>query len=44
MCNYREVKRVSIIKIVLLGGVCENGKNMYVVEVEDEIFVLDCGL
>lgn len=32
------------IKIVLLGGVRENGKNMYAVEVGDEIFILDAGL
>ena len=35
---------LSTIKIVPLGGVRENGKNMYIAEVEDEIFVLDCGL
>lgn len=35
---------MSNIKIIPLGGVRENGKNMYVVEVGDEIFVLDCGL
>ncbi|WP_265460018.1 ribonuclease J [Enterococcus sp. HY326] len=35
---------MSNIKIIPLGGVRENGKNLYVVEVEDEIFVLDCGL
>lgn len=35
---------VSHIKIVPLGGVRENGKNNYVVEVGQEIFVLDCGL
>ncbi|MGX7058489.1 ribonuclease J [Vagococcus humatus] len=32
------------IKIIPLGGVRENGKNLYVVEVDDEIYVLDCGL
>ncbi|MGR3741914.1 ribonuclease J [Companilactobacillus sp. DQM5] len=32
------------IKIILLGGVRENGKNMYAVEVGDEIFILDAGL
>lgn len=32
------------IKIIPLGGVRENGKNIYAVEVADEIFVLDCGL
>lgn len=31
-------------KIMPLGGVRENGKNMYVVEVDDEIYILDCGL
>lgn len=35
---------MSHIKIVPLGGVRENGKNNYVVEVGQEIFVLDCGL
>ncbi len=35
---------MSQIKIVPLGGVRENGKSIYVVEVENEIFVLDCGL
>lgn len=38
------MERVSQIKIVPLGGVRENGKSIYVVELEDEIFVLDCGL
>lgn len=32
------------VKIVPLGGVRENGKNMYVIEVDEEIFILDCGL
>lgn len=32
------------IKIVSLGGVREQGKNVYVIEVDDAIFVLDCGL
>lgn len=35
---------MSRIKMIPLGGVRENGKNMYVIEVDDEIFVLDCGL
>lgn len=35
MCN---------IKIFGLGGLDENGKNCYVVEVDDDIFVFDCGL
>jgi ribonuclease J len=32
------------IKIIPLGGVGEIGKNMYVVEVDSEIFVIDSGL
>jgi ribonuclease J len=35
---------LSNIKIIPLGGVRENAKNMYVIELEDAIFVLDCGL
>src|SRR5699024_2496954 len=35
---------MSDVKISALGGVRENGKNMYIVEVKDEIFILDCGL
>lgn len=32
------------IKLIALGGVRENGKNLYVAEVDDSIFVLDAGL
>lgn len=32
------------IKIIPFGGVRENGKNMYAVEVGKQIFILDCGL
>lgn len=32
------------LKIIPLGGVRENARNMYVVEIDDTIFVLDCGL
>ncbi len=35
---------MSTIKIIPLGGVRENGKNMYVAEVGEDIFILDCGL
>ncbi|MGX7141319.1 ribonuclease J [Facklamia languida] len=31
-------------KIISLGGIREEGKNMYVVEVNQALFVLDCGL
>lgn len=35
---------MSKIKIFALGGLNENGKNMYVVEVDQNIFVFDAGL
>lgn len=35
---------MSNIKIRALGGMDENGKNMYIVEVDQQIFVLDAGL
>lgn len=35
---------MSKIKIMPLGGVREEGKNLYAVEVNHSIFVLDCGL
>lgn len=35
---------MSNIKIASLGGVREQGKNIYIVEINDVIFVLDCGL
>lgn len=35
---------MSKIKIFSLGGLDENGKNTYVVEVNESIFIFDCGL
>ncbi len=35
---------MSDIKIITLGGVRETGKNLYVIEVNNSIFVLDAGL
>ena len=35
---------MSKIKIFALGGLNENGKNMYVVNVDKDIFVFDAGL
>lgn len=32
------------IKIMALGGLDEDGKNMYVVEINQDIFVMECGL
>ena len=34
----------SNVKLIALGGVRQNGKNLYVAEVDDSIFVLDVGL
>lgn len=34
----------EIIRIVPLGGVGEIGKNMYVIEVDSELFIIDAGL
>ncbi len=35
---------MSKIKFCALGGLGENGKNLYVVTVDEKIFILDCGL
>ena len=35
---------MSKIRIFSLGGLNENGKNMYVVEVDESIFIFDAGL
>ena len=35
---------MSKIKIFSLGGLDENGKNMYVIEIDKDLFVFDCGL
>ena len=35
---------LSKIKIFSLGGLNENGKNMYIVKVDKDIFVFDAGL
>lgn len=35
---------MSSIKIIPFGGVRENGKSLYAVEVDEDIYVLDCGL
>ena len=34
----------ELIRVIPLGGVGEIGKSMYVVEVDDELFVMDSGL
>ena len=38
------VKKNDDIRIIPLGGVGEIAKNMYIVEVDDEMFMLDAGL
>ena len=35
---------MSKINIFSLGGLNENGKNMYVIEVDKELYVMDAGL
>ncbi|MGL5541123.1 MAG: ribonuclease J, partial [Erysipelotrichaceae bacterium] len=32
------------IRVFALGGLDENGKNCYIVEIDDKIFVIDCGI
>ena len=32
------------IKILSLGGLNENGKNTYIIEIDEKIFIFDCGL
>lgn len=32
------------IKIMAIGGARENGKNMYAVDINGGIYILDCGL
>lgn len=40
----KEIINLSKIKIFSLGGLNENGKNMYVVDVDKDLFVFDAGL
>ncbi len=35
---------MSKVRFFALGGLSEDGKNMYVVENNDEIFIIDCGM
>lgn len=37
-------EKMSKIRIMGLGGLGENGKNMYIVEVDNRIFILDAGM
>ena len=40
----KERRKMSKINIFSLGGLNENGKNMYVIEVDNDIFVFEAGL
>ena len=42
--NHQPQKNLSKVKVFSLGGLNEVGKNMYVVEYEDDIIVIDCGI
>ena len=35
---------MSKVNFFALGGVQENGKNLYVLDIDDSLFILDCGL
>ena len=35
---------MSKVSLFALGGLDEDGKNMYIVEVDNSIFILECGL
>ena len=35
---------MSDIRVIPFGGVREHGKNLYAVEVDEEIYILDCGM
>ena len=42
--NYNKVSKNKKVKIIPLGGLDEMGKNMTLVEYENEIIIIDCGL
>ena len=37
-------KKLSKVKIMMLGGLNEIGKNLAVIEYENDIIMVDCGL
>ena len=37
-------KKNELIRVIPLGGVGEIGKSMYVIEIDEELFVVDSGL
>lgn len=44
LSNLKEGETVSEMKIIPFGGVREHGRNLYAIEINDEIYILDCGL
>lgn len=42
--NNMKRKEIDSVKVFALGGVGEIGKNMYCVEIDSEIFIVDAGL
>ena len=44
LLRLERVIKLSKIKIFGLGGLAENGKNSYVIEIDNSIFLFDCGL
>ena len=40
----KEVKKAGKLKVIMLGGLAEIGKNLAVLEYENEMIVVDCGI
>jgi len=44
MAKRKKKKSTSKLKVMMLGGLCEIGKNIAVLEYENDIIVIDCGI